>query len=117
MDGWQKYLTPSIALFEMIEDDLLPIKPIGIQVQWWCIFYFSFSLLGGNSDQGSLSRLFSPLPTTVRAFSFFYREKNRALFFPRPIRVKLRNEVQGCGMVVVAHGWVMLLLLFMSLFL
>eukprot|EP00904_Undaria_pinnatifida_P007086 jgi/Undpi1/3507/HiC_scaffold_16.g06879.m1 len=32
VDGWQKYLTPSIALFEMIEDDLLPIKPIGIQL-------------------------------------------------------------------------------------
>lgn len=32
VQGWTKYLTPSIALFEMVDDDLLPIKPIGIQV-------------------------------------------------------------------------------------
>eukprot|EP00904_Undaria_pinnatifida_P007087 jgi/Undpi1/3508/HiC_scaffold_16.g06880.m1 len=32
VDGWTKYLAPSIALFEMVDDDLLPIKPIGIQV-------------------------------------------------------------------------------------
>lgn len=28
----ERYLTASIALFEVIEDDLLPLKPIGIQV-------------------------------------------------------------------------------------
>lgn len=32
VDGWQRYLTPSIALFEVVDDDLLPIRPIGIQV-------------------------------------------------------------------------------------
>lgn len=32
VEGWQKYLTPGIALFEYFDDDLLPIKPIGIQV-------------------------------------------------------------------------------------
>ena len=36
----------------------------------------SFSLPPSrNSDPGSHSRLFSPLPTTVRALPFFYREK------------------------------------------
>ena len=32
VDGWPRYLTPSIALFEVVKDDLLPIRPIGIQV-------------------------------------------------------------------------------------
>lgn len=32
VEGWQKYLTPGIALFEYVDDDLLPIKPIGVQV-------------------------------------------------------------------------------------
>lgn len=27
-----RYLTPSVALFEAIDDELLPLKPIGIQV-------------------------------------------------------------------------------------
>lgn len=27
-----RYLAPSIALFEVVDDDLLPIRPIGIQV-------------------------------------------------------------------------------------
>lgn len=27
-----RYMSPSIALFEVVEDDLLPIKPIGLQV-------------------------------------------------------------------------------------
>lgn len=27
-----RYLAPGIALFEVVDDDLLPIKPIGIQV-------------------------------------------------------------------------------------
>ena len=29
-----RYMSPSIALFEVVEDDLLPIKPIGLQVKW-----------------------------------------------------------------------------------
>lgn len=33
MDGFPRYLTPSIALFEVVKDDLLPIRPIGIQVR------------------------------------------------------------------------------------
>ena len=32
VEGWTKYVTSGIALFEVVEDDLLPIKPIGIQV-------------------------------------------------------------------------------------
>ena len=32
VEGWTKYVTAGIALFEVVEDDLLPIKPIGIQV-------------------------------------------------------------------------------------
>ena len=32
VDGIPRYLTPSVALFEVVDDDLLPIKPIGIQV-------------------------------------------------------------------------------------
>lgn len=33
-DGWTRYLTPSVALFEYVDDDeLLPIRPIGIQVK------------------------------------------------------------------------------------
>lgn len=32
VDGLPRYLTPSIALFEVVNDDLLPIRPIGIQV-------------------------------------------------------------------------------------
>ena len=32
-EGWTRYLTPSVALFEYVDDDeLLPIRPIGIQV-------------------------------------------------------------------------------------
>ncbi|CAM9993234.1 unnamed protein product, partial [Ectocarpus fasciculatus] len=31
IDGVERYLTPSVALFEMVDDDLLPLKPIGIQ--------------------------------------------------------------------------------------
>lgn len=34
-------------------------------------FYLSFFVLSRNSDPGSLSRLFTPLPTTVRDFTFF----------------------------------------------
>ena len=42
-------------------------------------FSFSFLLPGRNSDPvGPLTRFFSPLPTTVRAFAF-YREKTLAL--------------------------------------
>ena len=36
-------------------------------------FPFSFSLPSRSSDPGSLSRLFSPLPTTVHAFFFIAR--------------------------------------------
>lgn len=38
VDGVTRYLTPSVALFEVVDDDLLPIKPIGIQVtcSCWC---------------------------------------------------------------------------------
>ncbi|CBN79156.1 Lipoxygenase [Ectocarpus siliculosus] len=32
IEGVERYLTPSVALFEVIDDDLLPIRPIGIQV-------------------------------------------------------------------------------------
>lgn len=32
VQGWTKYLAAGIALFEVVEDDLMPIKPIGIQV-------------------------------------------------------------------------------------
>eukprot|EP00904_Undaria_pinnatifida_P007085 jgi/Undpi1/3506/HiC_scaffold_16.g06878.m1 len=32
VDGLPRYLTPSVALFEVVEDDLLPIRPIGIQL-------------------------------------------------------------------------------------
>lgn len=32
VEGWTKYMTAGIALFEVVEDDLLPIRPIGIQV-------------------------------------------------------------------------------------
>eukprot|EP00904_Undaria_pinnatifida_P011936 jgi/Undpi1/7873/HiC_scaffold_24.g10345.m1 len=32
VEGWTKYVTAGIALFEVVEDDLLPIKPIGIQL-------------------------------------------------------------------------------------
>ncbi|CAM9271580.1 unnamed protein product, partial [Laminaria digitata] len=32
VQGWTKYLAPGIALFEVVEDDLMPIKPIGIQL-------------------------------------------------------------------------------------
>ena len=32
VEGWDKYLAAGIALFEVVEDDLLPIRPIGIQV-------------------------------------------------------------------------------------
>lgn len=32
VDDIPRYLAPSVALFEVIDDDLLPIKPIGIQV-------------------------------------------------------------------------------------
>eukprot|EP00903_Cladosiphon_okamuranus_P008352 g8033.t1 len=32
VDGITRYLTPSVALFEVVEDDLLPIKAIGIQL-------------------------------------------------------------------------------------
>eukprot|EP00752_Nemacystus_decipiens_P012081 g10711.t1 len=32
VDGVPRYLTPSVALFEVVDDDLLPIKPIGIQL-------------------------------------------------------------------------------------
>ena len=38
------------------------------------------SINSRNSDPGSHSRLFSPLPTTVRALHF-YREKTSALSF------------------------------------
>ena len=37
-------------------------------IYYLCIFSFSFSLPRRNSDPGSLSRLFSPLPTMLRAF-------------------------------------------------
>ena len=36
-----------------------------------------------NSDPGSHSRLFFPLPATVRTCLHFYREKISAFFFPR----------------------------------
>ena len=29
-----RYLVPSVALFEAVDDDLLPLKPIGIQVTY-----------------------------------------------------------------------------------
>ena len=46
-------------------------------------FLVSFSLRRRNSDQGSLSRLFSPLPTTVcMCLRFLSREDSR-YFFPR----------------------------------
>eukprot|EP00904_Undaria_pinnatifida_P011934 jgi/Undpi1/7871/HiC_scaffold_24.g10343.m1 len=32
VEGWTKYMTAGIALFEVVEDDLLPIRPIGIQL-------------------------------------------------------------------------------------
>lgn len=33
LDGTvERFLCPSIALFEVVDDDLLPIKPIGIQL-------------------------------------------------------------------------------------
>ncbi|CAM9988636.1 unnamed protein product [Ectocarpus sp. 4 AP-2014] len=32
IEGVERYLTPSVALFEVIDDDLLPIRPIGIQL-------------------------------------------------------------------------------------
>ena len=28
-----RYMTAGVALFEMVDDELLPIKPIGIQVK------------------------------------------------------------------------------------
>lgn len=28
-----RYLTPCVALFEAVDDELLPLKPIGIQVK------------------------------------------------------------------------------------
>lgn len=31
-DTYQRYLAPGIALFEVVDDDLLPLRPLGIQV-------------------------------------------------------------------------------------
>ena len=47
----------------------------------------SFSLPRCNSDSGSLRRLFSPLPTTVRAFIFIARRVQH--FLPSSTRVEL----------------------------
>lgn len=33
IDGVDRYLTPCVALFEVVDDDLLPLKPVGIQVK------------------------------------------------------------------------------------
>ena len=46
---------------------------------------FSFSLSRYNSNPGSLKRLFSPLPTTVRAFVFIARLLQP--FFPSSTRI------------------------------
>ena len=52
-------------------------------------FSFSFSLPRRNSDHSrSKSRLFCPLPTTVRAFVFIARRVQ--LFLPSSTRIKLR---------------------------
>lgn len=33
VDGVTRYLAPSVALFEVVDDDLLPLRPLGIQVR------------------------------------------------------------------------------------
>ena len=60
-----------------------------------CIPYITLALLSralppsSNSDPGSYSRFFSPLPT-YGACLHFYRENNSAFFFPRRLaRVEL----------------------------
>lgn len=34
VDDVPRYLAPSVALFEATDDELLPLKPVGIQVQF-----------------------------------------------------------------------------------
>lgn len=34
-DTIPRYLSANVALFEVVDDDLLPIKPLGIQVTVW----------------------------------------------------------------------------------
>lgn len=38
LEGVPRYLAASIALFEVVDDDLLPIKPLGIQVSSGAIY-------------------------------------------------------------------------------
>lgn len=39
-DEIPRYLAASVALFEMVDDELLPIKPLGIQVTFCvCVRY------------------------------------------------------------------------------
>ena len=52
-----------------------------------------FSLLGHNSDPGPLSRLFSPLPTTVRAFVFIARSLQS--FLPSSTRIDFSASGHG----------------------
>lgn len=33
LEGIPRYLAPSVALFEAVDDELLPLKPLGIQVR------------------------------------------------------------------------------------
>lgn len=37
VDGVPRYLAPSVALFEVVDDDLLPIRALGIQVCVLCV--------------------------------------------------------------------------------
>ena len=79
------------------------------QKKKWCTSMVArvFSVPKCNSDSGSLSRLFSPLRTTVRAFIFFF--PGDLAFLLSPTRVELRPGSLPCAksdmkIVLLAQG-------------
>ena len=82
---------PFSPFFLLIGNSCLPPSPYSFfcsSLLFSSHFSLSFSLPARNSDPGSRSRLFSPLPSTACAFGLIVRR--RQPFLPSWIRIELR---------------------------